>query len=101
MLSSTVNFVAALLALHTAASPLGARDSKHDDSLFYVTFEEHWISPAFSDPSLATWGPELTRQAAPPPAVVNEIGQPHPQASHLARKHPPCARAPWYCCKRQ
>lgn len=74
MLSSTVNLVAALLVVGTAASPLGARDSKHDDSLFYVTLEEHWISPAFSDPSLATWGPEFTRQTAPPPAVVNEIG---------------------------
>jgi predicted TIM-barrel fold metal-dependent hydrolase len=74
MLFTTANIVAALLALGTAASPLANRDNSHDDSLYYVTLEEHWISPAFSDPSLSTWGPELTRQAAGPPAAINEIG---------------------------
>ncbi|KAK1834445.1 amidohydrolase 2 [Podospora conica] len=56
------------------ASPLRTRDHKHDDSLYYITLEEHWLSPAFSDPSLATWGPELTRQGSSPPADITEIG---------------------------
>jgi predicted TIM-barrel fold metal-dependent hydrolase len=74
MLIRWASLLATILSLETAASSLGARGSKPDDSLVYIALEEHWYSPSLSDPSLAPLSATLSRQGGRLPDIITEIG---------------------------